>query len=122
MRCQVCESVRTKVVDTRPTDSGDVVVRVRECKACKSRWRTLERFDHLIRDQGEDLRAENLREGIVRSNLGWPRRDERFLLRRWELWTGDAEEFDARAAEVLGRPVKDVCAQRIRMKLTKEQK
>ena len=43
MRCPVCATDDTRVVDSRPVDRGDAIRRRRECRACGRRFTTYER-------------------------------------------------------------------------------
>ncbi len=45
MKCPFCGSPDTKVIDSRPSDEGTSIRRRRECKVCKSRFTTFERFE-----------------------------------------------------------------------------
>ncbi len=45
MKCPFCGSPDTKVIDSRPSDEGASIRRRRECKICKSRFTTFERFE-----------------------------------------------------------------------------
>ena len=45
MKCPYCKSAKTKVVDKRPTPSGDATRRRRECLKCKKRFSTYERVE-----------------------------------------------------------------------------
>ena len=45
MKCPFCGSPDTKVIDSRPSDEGAAIRRRRECKVCKSRFTTFERFE-----------------------------------------------------------------------------
>ena len=43
MQCPLCESDLTRVVDSRPSDSGSAIRRRRECSTCGHRFTTYER-------------------------------------------------------------------------------
>jgi transcriptional repressor NrdR len=47
MKCPFCGGPDTKVIDSRPSDEGNVIRRRRECKVCMSRFTTFERFEIL---------------------------------------------------------------------------
>jgi transcriptional repressor NrdR len=48
MRCPFCSKVEDKVVDTRPSDSDQVIRRRRECLGCGRRFTTYERIDEIL--------------------------------------------------------------------------
>lgn len=45
MKCPFCSAEDTSVVDSRPSDDGNVTRRRRECTKCKKRFTTYERAD-----------------------------------------------------------------------------
>lgn len=45
MRCPFCGNPDSKVIDSRSADNGQVIRRRRECKSCKKRFTTFERFE-----------------------------------------------------------------------------
>lgn len=71
MRCPSCDSVSTKVVDTRPARDGRAVRRRRECLGCGTRFTTYERIERrplqvLKRDgSAEDFQRRKLRASIA---------------------------------------------------------
>ena len=48
MRCPFCSAIEDKVVDTRPSDSEQVIRRRRECSSCGRRFTTYERVDEIL--------------------------------------------------------------------------
>jgi transcriptional repressor NrdR len=48
MRCPFCQAVDDKVVDTRPSDSEQVIRRRRECTSCTRRFTTYERVEEML--------------------------------------------------------------------------
>ncbi len=48
MRCPFCAAEDDKVVDTRPSDRGDVIRRRRECTGCQRRFTTHERLEDVL--------------------------------------------------------------------------
>ena len=48
MRCPFCSQIEDKVVDTRPSDSDQVIRRRRECTSCGRRFTTYERIDEIL--------------------------------------------------------------------------
>lgn len=49
MRCSLCFTEDTRVVDSRPSDRGAAIRRRRECSACGHRFTTYERAELTIR-------------------------------------------------------------------------
>ena len=45
MKCPFCGYPDSKVIDSRSTENGQVIRRRRECKGCKKRFTTFERFE-----------------------------------------------------------------------------
>ena len=45
MKCPFCGNPDSKVIDSRSADNGHVIRRRRECKNCKRRFTTFERFE-----------------------------------------------------------------------------
>src|SRR2546423_15625249 len=48
MRCPFCSATEDKVVDTRPSDSEQIIRRRRECVACARRFTTYERIEEVL--------------------------------------------------------------------------
>jgi transcriptional repressor NrdR len=48
MRCPFCQAIEDKVVDTRPSDSEQVIRRRRECNSCARRFTTYERVEEVL--------------------------------------------------------------------------
>ena len=73
MRCQFCNCIDSKVIDSRPTDDGNSIRRRRECTGCGRRFTTYERIELvplmiIKKDQTrEAFDVEKLRSGIVKS-------------------------------------------------------
>ncbi len=44
MKCPICDSVKSDVIDSRPTDNGGIRRR-RECRVCKHRFTTYETYE-----------------------------------------------------------------------------
>jgi len=47
MKCPFCDNSDTKVVDSRPTDEGQVIRRRRECEQCGRRFTTYEKIEEI---------------------------------------------------------------------------
>ncbi|RJP31305.1 MAG: transcriptional repressor NrdR [Actinobacteria bacterium] len=45
MRCPFCGNPDSKVIDSRSAENGQVIRRRRECKGCRRRFTTFERFE-----------------------------------------------------------------------------
>lgn len=72
MRCPQCAETESRVVDSRPAESGAAIRRRRECEACGTRFTTYERLESpiLIRKRDGTLQvfaADKLRVGIERA-------------------------------------------------------
>ena len=71
MKCQFCNSVDSRVVDSRPTEDGASIRRRRECNACGRRFTTYEKVETvqllvIKKDQTRELfDASKLRAGII---------------------------------------------------------
>lgn len=69
MRCQMCQSAETKVVDSRSAEDGRAIRRRRECMMCNHRFTTFERatYQPLVRKRDgrlEPFSADKVRAGI----------------------------------------------------------
>ena len=58
MHCPYCGADDSRVVDTRPAESGNAIRRRRECEACGNRFTTYERREHALVVRKRDGRAE----------------------------------------------------------------
>lgn len=47
MKCRYCQSVESRVVDSRPTEDGTAIRRRRECTCCGRRFTTYEKTEEL---------------------------------------------------------------------------
>jgi transcriptional repressor NrdR len=72
MHCPYCDRDKDKVIDSRPSDSGDAIRRRRECLACSKRFTTYERVERterlmVIKRDGTRVpfNPENIMRGIV---------------------------------------------------------
>lgn len=48
MKCPFCEHPDTRVIDSRPTDEGQVIRRRRACDNCKKRFTTYEKIEEIM--------------------------------------------------------------------------
>ncbi len=70
MKCPVCNSIETKVIDSRLSKEGESIRRRRECVSCQARFTTHERIEELypvvIKKDGrrEDFDREKIRRGL----------------------------------------------------------
>jgi len=48
MKCPFCEYPDTRVIDSRPTDEGQVIRRRRACDNCKKRFTTYEKIEEIM--------------------------------------------------------------------------
>ncbi|MDZ7687126.1 MAG: transcriptional regulator NrdR [Halobacteriales archaeon] len=73
MNCPSCESEKTNVVDSRPTEGGTAVRRRRECPDCSTRFTTYERTEWdgtQVRKRDGDIEPfdhEKLLGGVLRA-------------------------------------------------------
>lgn len=58
MLCPVCGSPSTRVVDSRPAESGQAIRRRRECESCAQRFTTYERVEPQLMVRKRDGRLE----------------------------------------------------------------
>ncbi len=71
MKCPICKTPDSKVIDSRASANGFVIRRRRECEKCHSRFTTYERVERVpwkvIKkdDRREDYDREKLLKGIV---------------------------------------------------------
>ncbi len=73
MKCPYCDTLDSKVLDSRPTEEGASIRRRRECLACKRRFTTYEKIEGvpimvIKKDKGrEPFDREKLMRGIVKA-------------------------------------------------------
>ena len=60
MHCPYCNRDKDKVIDSRPSDSGDAIRRRRECLACGKRFTTYERVERTERLMVVDRKSTRL--------------------------------------------------------------
>ena len=48
MKCPFCDNADTRVIDSRPTDEGQVIRRRRACDSCKKRFTTYEKVEEIM--------------------------------------------------------------------------
>lgn len=71
MRCQYCNCMESKVIDSRPTEEGNSIRRRRECTGCGRRFTTYEKIEQLplmvVKRDGrrECFDAAKVRGGII---------------------------------------------------------
>ena len=72
MHCPYCARDKDKVIDSRPSDSGDAIRRRRECLACGKRFTTYERVERterlmVVKRDGTRVpfNPDNIMRGIV---------------------------------------------------------
>src|SRR4030042_7209633 len=70
MKCPFCGNPDSKVIDSRSAESGQVIRRRRECKNCKRRFTTFERFEQfpvaVVKRNGdkESYKREKILKGL----------------------------------------------------------
>ena len=73
MKCPVCATLDTKVIDSRLNQTGDLTRRRRECPKCEARFTTYERVEEVmplvIKKDGrrEPFSREKILEGLKRA-------------------------------------------------------
>lgn len=71
MRCQYCNCMESKVIDSRPTEEGSSIRRRRECCGCGRRFTTYEKIEQtplmVVKRDGrrETFDAQKVRSGIL---------------------------------------------------------
>lgn len=71
MRCQYCNCIESKVIDSRPTDDGNSIRRRRECINCGRRFTTYEKIEMMplivVKRDGrrETFDAQKIKTGII---------------------------------------------------------
>ena len=71
MRCQYCNCIESKVIDSRPTDDGNSIRRRRECMNCGRRFTTYEKIEMMplivVKRDGrrETFDAQKIKTGII---------------------------------------------------------
>ncbi len=66
MRCPVCDSQDSRVIDSRPLDDGRAVRRRRSCRACAHRFTT---YEHVERSAPAVVKANGSREAFDRDKV-----------------------------------------------------
>jgi len=73
MKCPFCSCEESKVIDSRPTDEGQVIRRRRECIECKNRFTTYEKIEEIpiviVKKDGnrESYNRMKVLNGIIRA-------------------------------------------------------
>ncbi len=73
MKCQFCGELDSKVIDSRPTDEGEKILRRRECLGCSRRFTTYEVIENtpliVIKKDGsrESFNRDKLLNGLLRA-------------------------------------------------------
>lgn len=71
MRCQYCNCLESKVIDSRPTEEGNSIRRRRECVSCGRRFTTYEKIEQLplmvVKRDGrrEAFDATKIKSGVI---------------------------------------------------------
>lgn len=78
MKCQYCNCLDSKVIDSRPTDDGNSIRRRRECMKCGRRFTTYEKIElnplYVIKRDGrrEAFDSQKIKAGILHACNGLP--------------------------------------------------
>ncbi len=73
MKCPFCNTIDTKVIDSRMNQTGDLTRRRRECPKCEGRFTTYERIEEIMplvikKDGRRELYVrEKIREGLKKA-------------------------------------------------------
>jgi transcriptional repressor NrdR len=111
MRCPLCESDSTRVVDSRLAEPGDAIRRRRECESCGERFTTYERAEEprvlVIKRDGrrERFDRQKLLRGLVRAANKRPVSEEQLD----ELADSIASEVRRGGAEIKAEDVGELC-------------
>ena len=71
MRCQYCNCLESKVIDSRPTEEGNSIRRRRECTRCGRRFTTYEKIELVPLlvvkrdDRREPFDAAKIKSGVI---------------------------------------------------------
>ena len=65
MRCPMCSTEDTRVIDSRPAEEGPAIRRRRECVVCGERFTTFER-------SVAGATVEEAAEAVARHTIWWP--------------------------------------------------
>ena len=81
MQCPFCAATDTRVIDSRPAESGSAVRRRRGCDSCENRFTTYERSDTVLMVRKRDgslqrFSAAKLRHGLETALAERPNADE----------------------------------------------
>lgn len=93
MRCPYCGAEDTRVVDSRPAESGATIRRRRECEACANRFTTYERREHAIVVRKRDGSAEPFSPAKVLAGISNALADRRVPSARLDAIVRDIEAF-----------------------------
>ena len=66
MRCPVCDSHDSRVIESRPLDGGRAIRRRRRCRACAHRFTT---YEHVERNAPTVVKANGSREAFERDKV-----------------------------------------------------
>jgi transcriptional repressor NrdR len=66
MRCPVCDSHDSRVIDSRPLDDGRAIRRRRSCRACAHRFTT---YEHVEQSAPAVVKADGRREAFDRDKV-----------------------------------------------------
>jgi transcriptional repressor NrdR len=75
MKCPYCGYLESKVIDSRPSDSGDLIRRRRECLKCTQRTTTYEKIEEIPitvikkNNQREPFDRGKIRDGLLRATV-----------------------------------------------------
>ncbi|OEF95605.1 transcriptional regulator NrdR [Desulfuribacillus alkaliarsenatis] len=75
MRCPFCESMRTRVLDSRPINDGRQIRRRRECEQCTKRFTSFEIIEQkpiiVVKKDGsrEEFNRQKLIRGLMRAGV-----------------------------------------------------
>ncbi|HJC04169.1 MAG TPA: transcriptional regulator NrdR [Candidatus Ligilactobacillus avistercoris] len=103
MKCPNCQSQSSRVVDSRPADSGRAIRRRRECEKCGYRFTTFERIEvtPLLVVKKDGTRQEFNRDKVMR---GIMRATEKLQISSKQI-TAIVDKVEARAHAVNGNEI-----------------
>ncbi|HOI09661.1 MAG TPA: transcriptional regulator NrdR [Myxococcota bacterium] len=103
MKCPICGSPESRVIDSRVSADGGAIRRRRECESCRRRFTTYERAEEFI---PRVVKKDGRREEFKRSKI------LEGLLRACEKRPVPIEDLDAFVDGLLGR-IQDMMAQEV---------
>lgn len=108
MRCPFCKFEDTKVIDSRPSNEGDVIRRRRHCDSCERRFTTYEKVEEIPllvikKDQRREPYERNkVMQGIMKAceKRPVPLEKQQAIVNELEKKLDEKEEREIRSSEI----------------------